>query len=164
MNTVVPNPTKELTVNFPIDVVKKAIRDSCRIKNKFTMNKDNDILNTFVIHYSIGVLLNDYVISISLIQISETQTKILCEVTQLLGNTHSTIIASGLKMRLDEFLEIMSKFLSGELKIREASQIQSSDISTQIPQKKNKHLGCIVPIVIIIIIWIVAALIYHYNQ
>ena len=163
MNTVVPNPTKELTVNFPIDAVKKAIRDSCRIKNKFTMHKDNDILNTFVIHYSIGALLNDYVISISLIQISETQTRILCEVTQLLGNTHSTIIASGLKMRLDEFLEIMSKFLSGELKIREASQIQSSDTTLQSP-KKTPFPWRFIILLSISIIWIIVALIYHHYN
>ncbi len=166
MNTVVPNPQKELVVNFTIDAVKKSIRDVCLVKGKFKMYKDNDILNTFIIHSSTGVGLNDYVISISLIPISETQTKILCEVSQQLGNTHSTIIAAGFKMRLDEFLEVMSKFLSGESKVtyltpQEAKAVKKANSKTNF---KKGALGCLGIIILIVVIIVLIGLIHKMTE
>ena len=81
----IPNPTKKVTVNFPINKVKQSVKDFPLLKGEYKMIGERDSINFYTLSatefLSFGVE-----IDISLTEVSETSTEISIEVKRALGS------------------------------------------------------------------------------
>lgn len=106
---------RDISLNFPIDEVKKAIKTvSNTSKGKVMLKNDNDVMNTFSLHVMGGMLV--FVpMNIQLKKISDNETNLL------LNTTKSTNTPNQSNEIIDKFLDNLSKALTGELKETEAN-------------------------------------------
>lgn len=110
------NPKKEFTVNFSIDKVRDAVLRIYQAEsNKYSLVKDDNILNQIKLHQK-GVLLDPgYHIDFDLTKISDNETKVVIEVSRNMGSinnaTEVTISNNSLKSVASKF----SSYLSGDV-------------------------------------------------
>lgn len=139
------NPTRELTVEFAIQDIKKNMDAIIKASaGSYQFVDRNEAFNTYRISTVSGLLVG--IISLSLEMISEGKTKIRSEIHNAAG---SNAQAATLGRFQDEFLNILGKSLSGE-------EINNELIS------KNKS-GCFGVILFISII-IIVSLFYQIHQ
>ena len=84
MSFGIPNPTKKVTVNFPIDVVKKAVKNFPLCNSKYNFFEEHEVMNTYIFEALEFLSLGVY-IDVCLNEISETKTEINIEVRRKLG-------------------------------------------------------------------------------
>jgi hypothetical protein len=106
---------RDISLNFPIDEVKKAIKTvSNSSKGKVMLKNENDVMNTFSLQVMGGMLV--FVpMNIQLKKISDNETNLL------LNTTKSTNTPNQSNEIIDKFLDNLSKALTGELKETEAN-------------------------------------------
>jgi hypothetical protein len=110
------NPKKEFTVNFSIDKVREAaLKLHLAESSKYSLVKDDSILNQIRLHQK-GVLLDPgYHIDFDLTKISDNETKVVIEVSRNMGSinnaTEVTISNNSLKNAASKF----SSYLSGDI-------------------------------------------------
>lgn len=80
----VPNPKKSITIDFPINIVKKGILRIPKIENKYRLNNLNDAFNQITLD-SFEVLSAGVYIDFGLVNLTENKTEINIEVRRKIG-------------------------------------------------------------------------------
>ena len=100
---------RDITIPYNIEVIKEKIRQACTgSKGKIMLKNENDLMNTFSIQL-LGGMMVFVPISIQLQKISDEETSIH------LVTTKSTNTPNQSNEIIDNFLDIISKYLKGEL-------------------------------------------------
>lgn len=129
-------PSRDLTLEFNIELIKKSIEDIVKVSTGTYKHLDkNDVFGTYRISMISGMLVG--IMSLTLKKIDDTSTQWVSQMTSASGNKVDPAILARLQ---DEFLNILSKALTGET-------IDSSLIN------KNKA-GCLGAITIFLILTI----------
>jgi hypothetical protein len=110
------NPKKEFVVNFDMDSVKQAVlKLNTAEPNYYVLVKDDKILNQIRFHQK-GVLLDPgYHVDFDLTKVSETETKVVVEISRNLGTINSSTEVSISNNSLKSVTNKFSSFLSGDV-------------------------------------------------
>jgi len=110
------NPKKELVVNFDIETVRKAaLRLNEKEPDYYILVKDDRILNEIRFHQK-GVLLDPgYHVDFDLTKVSDTETKVVVEISRNIGTINSTSEVSISKNSLKSVTSKFSSYLSGDI-------------------------------------------------
>ena len=117
-----PNPTKEVTVKFPIEKVKVSIKEVITAFKDYKLLEEDNITNRFRIlvmqtdGLSMITLDMGQHLDITLNEISETTTKINFEVSRVIGVIDKQFEASRATKSINTFITLFSKSLEGKLK------------------------------------------------
>jgi len=122
-------PTKEITIDFNIDIIKSKIEEIVKVSaGSFNISDKNDVFNTYRITLVSGM--TGGILSITLKKESDNSTLWKSEITNLAGRTAKVDNTPTLVRLQDEFLLILSKGLAGE------------EITKEL-LKSNKSGGCL---------------------
>lgn len=110
------NPKKEFVVNFDMDTVRQAaLKLNETEPDYYVLVKDDKILNQIRFHQK-GVLLDPgYHVDFDLTKISDTETKVVVEISRNLGTINSTSEVSISNNSLKSVTSKFSSFLSGDV-------------------------------------------------
>lgn len=142
----VPNPKKNITVDFNIDFVKSRLIFIPNSKDsKYSLTSKNEILNHFVFEATEFLSLGVY-IDITLSKLSDTQTSIEIEVRRKVGAFDQSHEVTKANDHIAKILELLSKCLAlTDEKIQKHNEIME-EAKSKLPEKK----GCMVTILIIV--------------
>lgn len=110
------NPKKEFVVNFDMDTVRQAaLKLNETEPDYYVLVKDDKILNQIRFHQK-GVLLDPgYHVDFDLTKVSDTETKVVVEISRNLGTINSTSEVSISNNSLKSVTSKFSSFLSGDV-------------------------------------------------
>ena len=108
-----PNPTKSISVNFPITKVKEAMSLVPKVKDGYTLAKSNEILNSFEFLKS-ETLSFGSTFQVNLEEVSETKTLIQVLGKRTVGTINQAHEASQVTRGLDEIFEGVAELLGSE--------------------------------------------------
>jgi hypothetical protein len=111
MNTAIANPTKSLSLNFPIDVVKDVVKNlvnhlSAKGYNGYTKETDDDIISRYKFAKSEFLSLGSY-INI-MIDGDDTKTTVSIEMSRKMGAYDNWVEVSNANRQMTEVLEAIS--------------------------------------------------------
>lgn len=110
-----PNPKKEFVVNYDEQKVREAVLKVIASDNDYELVKDDKILNEIRFHQK-GVLLDPgYHIDFSMTKVSDTETKVVVEVSRNLGAINTATEVSISNNSLKHVTSVFSAFLSGDV-------------------------------------------------
>ena len=134
MNNLIPNPTTKLSIDYPIDKVKKACNFIAASSPNFTLIESNEVFNSFKFGNKDGISLLDLnILDVRLNHDGDNTTSIDIEGSKDMGAIDSATELQMLKSGTDDFLDILSKLVSSE-NIEETAKTLVSTI------KKTKSL------------------------
>ena len=120
----IPNPTRSFIVDFKLEEVKGKLRHLHIISSKYTIERDNDIINHIVIGVREFLSLGVY-IDIHLERHSEHSTNIKIEVRRKVGSFNESHEITYANQHIESVIGMMSSLLSmdySELKDIEESK------------------------------------------
>jgi hypothetical protein len=121
------NPKKEFTLSYSIEQVKEAIHKSINSDPGYwKLVSDDAVLNQIRIHQK-GVLMDmGYHIDFDLTKLSDTETKVVIEVSRNVGaiNTASEVTIAGNSLKT--IASTLSAFLSGNVDEKGKAKIQQN--------------------------------------
>jgi hypothetical protein len=111
MNTAIANPTKSLSLNFPVDVVKDVVKNlvnhlSAKGYNGYTKETDDDIISRYKFAKSEFLSLGSY-INI-MIDGDDTKTTVSIEMSRKMGAYDNWVEVSNANRQMTEVLEAIS--------------------------------------------------------
>ena len=111
MNTAIANPTKSLSLNFPVDVVKDVVKNlvnhlSSKGYNGYTKEIDDDIISRYKFAKSEFLSLGSY-INI-MIDGDDTKTTVSIEMSRKMGAYDNWVEVSNANRQMTEILEAIS--------------------------------------------------------
>jgi hypothetical protein len=111
MNTAIANPTKSLSLNFPVDVVKDVVKNlvnhlSAKGYNGYTKETDDDIISRYKFAKSEFLSLGSY-INI-MIDGDDTKTTVSIEMSRKMGAYDDWVEVSNANRQMTEVLEAIS--------------------------------------------------------
>ena len=111
MNTAIANPTKSLSLNFPVEVVKDVVKNlvnhlSAKGYNGYTKETDDDIISRYKFAKSEFLSLGSY-INI-MIDGDDTKTTVSIEMSRKMGAYDNWVEVSNANRQMTEVLEAIS--------------------------------------------------------
>jgi hypothetical protein len=111
MNTAIANPTKSLSLNFPVDVVKDVVKNlvnhlSAKGYNGYTKETDDDIISRYKFAKSEFLSLGSYVNI--MIDGNDTKTTVSIEMSRKMGAYDDWVEVSNANRQMTEVLEAIS--------------------------------------------------------
>lgn len=107
----IPNPTKSLTIQFPLAQVKTAARNINKVMSFCHFREENEILNTYKFSrtefLSFGAIIN-----VHLKKIDDLTTQIDIEISRQLGAFDDWVEVSKANRHLDETIKAISQILT----------------------------------------------------
>ena len=107
----IPNPTKSLTIEFPIDRVKIAARNINKVMSFCHFREENDLFNTYKFSRS-EFLSFGAIINIHLKKVDENNTQIDIEIARQMGAFDDWVEVSKANRHLDETIKAISQILT----------------------------------------------------
>jgi hypothetical protein len=138
----IPNPTKSLTIQFPLDQVKTAARNINKVMSFCHFREENEIFNSYKFSrtefLSFGAFIN-----IHLKKVDELTTQIDIEISRQMGAFDDWVEVSKANRHLDETMKAISEILTNGLPA--PKQVEES--TKQLTPSQNQH-DSIIPILI----------------
>jgi hypothetical protein len=107
----IPNPTKSLTIQFPLDQVKIAARNIDKVMSFCHFREENDIFNSYKFSrtefLSFGAIIN-----VHLKKIDDLTTQIDIEISRQMGAFDDWVEVSKANRHLDETMKAISEILT----------------------------------------------------
>jgi hypothetical protein len=142
---MIPNPKKEVQVDYPIGDVKSAFQKFPQVNGKYTLESYNEIMKMFQFSsfefMSLGVF-----VDVSLNQISETKTKIDIEVKRKVGAFDEWYEVQQANTHIDTILKDVSEIILNP-------NIEVSTTSQKSQTNKNlawKVLGWVIGLIVLL--------------
>lgn len=148
-----PNPKRNLTVNFSIERVKEAFKLSHYYLTdiKEDRSKYDDVLNIYSLHFSENLSFGARIV-ILLKSISDDKTEIDFEVQREFGSFDSDVEVNYANQQLNNLCEILSKILSMDAVDLEKLKTGQMTISDSEKKSAKGSVGCFFVVLLIIII------------
>jgi hypothetical protein len=149
----IPNPKKSLTVDFPIEQVKKGVNNLYLIGNKYKFTSSNEVFNQYTFEalelLSLGVF-----IDINLTSINENRTEITIEIRRKIGTFDQSHEVTKANNHIQSVIEILSKsIILNDEQINELQQLlKSNNENKEIKGKKGRKRNQIIIFGILILI------------
>lgn len=147
MINAIPNPTKSITVNFPINVIRNATKNIDKVMQFCHFREGNDTFNYYKFSrnefLSMGAFIN-----ISLSEVSNTQTKIDIEIARKVGAFDEWVEVQKAGKHIDETINAISYIIKNGVPVQKQQSSQ--------PQSAGDTIATIVGLVIGIVgvLWI----------
>lgn len=149
----IPNPKKSLTIDFPIEQVKKGVNNLYLIDNKYKFTSANEVFNQYTFEalelLSLGVF-----IDINLTNVSENKTEITIEVRRKIGTFNQSHEVTKANNHIQSVIEILSKsiILDNEQINALKQQLKSNNENKEIKGKKSRKRNQIIIFTILILV------------
>jgi hypothetical protein len=124
---VIPNPTKKVTIDFPLDQVKEGVKRIPSLLKKYKMFKTNEAFNVYTLEASEFLSVGVY-IDINLTPVADTRTEFNVEVKRKLGSFDHWVEVQNANEHIDKLITGLSKTMtssSAELENLEAVETQN---------------------------------------
>jgi hypothetical protein len=119
----IANPTKKVTIDFPISRVKDAVRNISKVYKKYTMEKENPMFNQFTLQASEFLSLGVF-IDINLSEHGDNRTEINIEVRRKMGAFDEWIEVQNANNHIQNIIDALSRLLTNpNVKVQEVKQV-----------------------------------------
>jgi hypothetical protein len=119
----IANPTKKVTIDFPISLVKDGVRNISKVYKKYTMEKENPMFNQFTLQASEFLSLGVF-IDINLSEPSPNKTEINIEVRRKMGAFDEWIEVQNANEHIQKILDGLSRTLTNpNVQVQEVKQV-----------------------------------------
>ena len=119
----IANPTKKVTIDFPISRVKDAVRNISKVYKKYTMEKENPMFNQFTLQASEFLSLGVF-IDINLSEQGDNRTEINIEVRRKMGAFDEWIEVQNANNHIQNIIDALSRLLTNpNVKVQEVKQV-----------------------------------------
>jgi hypothetical protein len=119
----IPNPTKKVTIDFPISRVKDSVRNISKVYKKYTMEKENPMFNQFTLQASEFLSLGVF-IDINLSEQGDNRTEINIEVRRKMGAFDEWIEVQNANNHIQNIIDALSRLLTNpNVKVQEVKQV-----------------------------------------
>jgi hypothetical protein len=119
----IANPTKKVTIDFPISRVKDAVRNISKVYKKYTMEKENPMFNQFTLQASEFLSLGVF-IDINLSEQDDNRTEINIEVRRKMGAFDEWIEVQNANQHIQNIIDALSRLLTNQnVKVQEVKQV-----------------------------------------
>ncbi|MEG1589742.1 TM2 domain-containing protein [Chryseobacterium sp.] len=139
----IPNPKKNLSVDFPIEKVRQGVKNISLINQKYRFSSSNEIFNQYTYESYEFLSLGVY-IDINLNSINENKTEIAVEIRRKLGTfneSHEVTHANNHITNIVNYIaQLVSMSSDDNIKLK-SSQTQNAKVKTQ--GLKDKNLAAI---------------------
>lgn len=151
MNTAIANPTKSLSLNFPVDVVKDVVKNlvshlSAKGYNGYTKETDDDIISRYKFAKSEFLSLGSY-INI-MVDGDDTKTTVSIEMSRKMGAYDNWVEVSNANRQMNEVLEAISYGLNPN-----KEEVQSSMAVSESQNGSEGVMSLFVGIVIFVVLY-----------
>ena len=118
----IANPTKKVTVEFPLSKVQEGVLNISKIYKKYRLEKQNPMFNQYTFEASEFLSLGVY-IDINLSQVSDNRTEIQIEVRRKLGAFDNWVEVQNANEHIQKIIDGISKTFSGNTEeVKEVSK------------------------------------------
>ena len=118
----IANPTKKVTVEFPLSKVQEGVLNISKIYKEYKLEKQNPMFNQYTFEASEFLSLGVY-IDINLSQVSDNRTEIQIEVRRKLGAFDNWVEVQNANEHIQKIIDGISKTFTGDTKeIKEKSK------------------------------------------
>jgi hypothetical protein len=119
----IANPTKKVTIDFPISRVKDSVRNISKVYKKYTMEKENPMFNQFTLQASEFLSLGVF-IDINLSEQGDNRTEINIEVRRKMGAFDEWIEVQNANNHIQNIIDGLSRLLTNpNVKVQEVKQV-----------------------------------------
>ena len=132
MLLAIPNPKKNLTIDFPLERVKIGVERLSHISNKYKFTKSNPVFNQYTFEATEFLSLGVY-IDINLSNVSESKTEIIIEIRRQVGTFNQSHEVTKANQHLQSIIDLISQGIA-------MSDSDFSEIQRKVNEKKNKGL------------------------
>ena len=108
---VIPNPTKKVTIDFPLDQVKEGVKRIPSLLKKYKMFKTNEAFNVYTLEASEFLSMGVY-IDINLTPVADTRTEFNVEVKRKLGSFDHWVEVQNANEHIDKLITGLSKTMT----------------------------------------------------
>ena len=152
----IPNPKKSLTVDFPIEQVKKGVNNLYLIDNKYKLFNSNEIFNQYTFE-SLEFLSLGVYIDINLSNINENKTEITIEVRRKIGTFNQSHEVTNANNHIQLIIENLSKsIILDDVQIEQLIEIETKEedviVTQNIKQTNTTENPFLIALMIIIIV------------
>jgi hypothetical protein len=107
----IPNPTKKVTIDFPINSVKDGILNLPKMFKKYRLEKQNPMFNQYTLDGSEFLSLGVY-IDFNLTSVSENRTDLSIEIRRKLGAFDNWVEVQNANEHIQKIMDGLSKILT----------------------------------------------------
>lgn len=126
----IPNPTKKVTIEFPISQVKDAVLNIPKVYKKYRVQSQNPMFNQYTLEASEFLSLGVF-IDINLNEVSPNKTEINIEVRRKLGAFDNWVEVQNANEHIQKLIDGLSKAISNpNVSVQEIKEEGSSVWST----------------------------------
>ncbi|SKB34731.1 TM2 domain-containing protein [Chryseobacterium balustinum] len=144
----IPNPKKNLSVDFPIEKVRQSVKNLSLINQKYRFSSSNEIFNQYTYESYEFLSLGVY-IDINLNSVTENKTEITVEIRRKLGTfneSHEVTHANNHITNIVNYIAQLVLMSSDDIIKLKSSQTQNIKIKTQ--GLKDKNLAAILALLL----------------
>ena len=145
---VIPNPTKKVTIDFPLDQVKEGVKRIPSLLKKYKMFKTNEAFNVYTLEASEFLSMGVY-IDINLTPVANTRTEFNVEVKRKLGSFDHWVEVQNANEHIDKLIDGLSKTMTVSSK-----ELENLEIAETRKEAETKSSRWPVIIGILIGLWI----------
>ncbi|SIQ86790.1 TM2 domain-containing protein [Chryseobacterium indoltheticum] len=135
----IPNPKKNLSVDFPIEKVRQGVKNLSLINQKYRFSNSNEIFNQYTYESYEFLSLGVY-IDINLNSVTENKTEITVEIRRKLGTfneSHEVTHANNHIINIVNYIAQLVSMSSDDIIKLKSSQTQNVKVKTQGLKDKN---------------------------
>jgi len=152
----IPNPKKSLTIDFPIEQVKKGVNNLYLIDNEYILFNSNEIFNQYTFE-SLEFLSLGVYIDINLSNINENKTEITIEVRRKIGTFNQSHEVTNANNHIQLIIENLSKsIILDDVQIEQLIEIETKEedviVTQNIKQTNTTENPFLIALMIIIIV------------
>ena len=119
----IANPTKKVTIDFPISLVKDGVRNISKVYKKYRMEKENPMFNQFTLEASEFLSLGVFIV-INLTEHANNRTEINIEVRRKLGAFDNWVEVQNANEHIQKIIDGLSRILtSPNGKVQEVKEV-----------------------------------------
>ena len=132
MLSAIPNPKKNLTIDFPLERVKIGVERLSHISNKYKFTKSNPVFNQYTFEATEFLSLGVY-IDINLSTVSESKTEIIIEIRRKIGTFNQAHEVTKANQHLQSIIDLISQGIV-------MTDIDFNELQRKVNEKKNEGL------------------------
>jgi hypothetical protein len=107
----IPNPTKKVTIDFPLNKVKEGILNLPKMFKKYRLEKQNPMFNQYTLDGSEFLSLGVY-IDFNLTSVTDNRTDVAIEVRRKLGAFDNWVEVQNANEHIQKIMDGLSKILT----------------------------------------------------
>ncbi|WP_228428119.1 TM2 domain-containing protein [Chryseobacterium oncorhynchi] len=139
----IPNPTKTLYVDFPLERVKESVKNISILHSKYRFNSCNEIFNQYTYESYEFLSLGVY-IDIILNSVTDNKTGISIEIRRKMGTfnePHEVTHANQHIVNIVNYIARLTSMSLEEINILKAKKEESKDIYVKAKSRKDKNIA-----------------------